>query len=106
MRHFSSRVGVQRLGPNQCRLEMSLLMQPSIYIPFGVRHMVGGQVRTRRRQQQQQQQQGCGVGGPGLNSPPPFSAGASACLTVLTTAGILPSWHAGQGLLMLLLWLM
>ena len=47
MRHFSSRVGVQRLGPNQCRLEMSLLMQPSIYIPFGVRHMVGGQVRTR-----------------------------------------------------------
>jgi hypothetical protein len=48
MRHFSSSVGVQRLGPNQCRLEMSLLMQPSIYIPFGVRHMVGGQVRTCR----------------------------------------------------------
>lgn len=48
MRHFSSSVGVQRLGPNQCRLEMSLLMQPSIYIPFGVRHMVGGQVRTSR----------------------------------------------------------
>jgi hypothetical protein len=46
MRHFSSRVGVQRLGPNQCRLEMSLLMQPSIYVPFGVRHMVSGQVRT------------------------------------------------------------
>jgi hypothetical protein len=45
MRHFSSRVGVQRLGPNQCRLEMSLLMQPSIYVPFGVRHMIGGQVR-------------------------------------------------------------
>jgi hypothetical protein len=46
MRHFSSSVGVQRLGPNQCRLEMSLLMQPSIYVPFGVRHMVSGQVRT------------------------------------------------------------
>lgn len=46
MRHFSSMVGVQRLGPNQCRLEMSLMMQPSIYVPFGVRHMVSGQVRT------------------------------------------------------------
>jgi hypothetical protein len=46
MRHFSSRVGVQRLGPNHCRLEMSLLMQPSIYVPFGVRHMVSGQVST------------------------------------------------------------
>lgn len=48
MRHFSSRVGVQRLGPNQCRLEMSLLMQPSIYVPFGVRHMVSGQVGSAR----------------------------------------------------------
>jgi ribosome-associated toxin RatA of RatAB toxin-antitoxin module len=47
MRHFSSSVGVQRLGPNQCRLEMSLLMQPSIYVPFGVRHMVSGQVRKQ-----------------------------------------------------------
>jgi hypothetical protein len=47
MRRFSSYVGVQRLGPNQCRLEMSLLMQPNIYVPFGVRHMIGGQVRRR-----------------------------------------------------------
>lgn len=47
MRRFSSRVGVQRLGPNQCRLEMSLLMQPNVYIPFGVRHMVGCQVRKQ-----------------------------------------------------------
>lgn len=49
MRHFSSSVGVQRLGPNHCRLEMSLMMQPSIYVPFGVRHMVSGQVSSNSR---------------------------------------------------------
>ena len=47
MRRFSSTVGVQRLGPNSCRLEMSLFMQPNICVPFGVRHIVGGQVRKQ-----------------------------------------------------------
>eukprot|EP00775_Hariotina_reticulata_P006206 gene6206-6442_t len=43
MRHFSSSVGVQQLGPNSCRLEMQMYMQPSICVPFGIRHIVGGQ---------------------------------------------------------------
>lgn len=47
MRHFSSWVGVQPLGPRGCRLEMSLLMAPAIYVPGPVRHMVGGQVRKQ-----------------------------------------------------------
>jgi hypothetical protein len=44
MRHFSSNVGVQQLGPNSCRLEMQMFMQPSIGVPLGFRHIVGGQV--------------------------------------------------------------
>lgn len=45
MRRFSSSVGVSPTGPGSCRLEMSLFMQPSICVPFGIRSMVGGQVR-------------------------------------------------------------
>jgi hypothetical protein len=45
MRRFSSHVGVTRTGPSACCLEMTLLMQPNICVPLGVRHLVGGQVR-------------------------------------------------------------
>jgi len=55
MRHFSSNVGVQQLGPNQlwdwtgvCRM----FMQPSMCVPFGIRHIVGGQVGGLYRQKQ------------------------------------------------------
>eukprot|EP00879_Flechtneria_rotunda_P007270 GHRR01007627.1.p1 GENE.GHRR01007627.1~~GHRR01007627.1.p1 ORF type:complete len:145 (+),score=28.97 GHRR01007627.1:687-1121(+) len=47
MRRFSSSVGIQSLGPQSCKLEMSMFMQPSIYVPFGIRHMVGSQVRRQ-----------------------------------------------------------
>lgn len=45
MRRFHSNVGVQQLGPKSCKLTMDLYIQPSIYVPFGIRHMVGHQVR-------------------------------------------------------------
>ena len=46
MRRFSSSVGVEPVGSGKCRLEMSLFMQPMIFVPFGIRGMVGGQVRV------------------------------------------------------------
>jgi hypothetical protein len=45
MRRFSSSVGVTRTGPGACRLTMDLYMQPNVPVPFGIRHMVGHQVR-------------------------------------------------------------
>lgn len=76
MRRFRSRVGVRPKAPGVCELEMEMFMQPNIYVPFGIRHMVGGQVRRQLKgvlsslrtkfeereqqrctQQQQQQQQ-------------------------------------------------
>jgi hypothetical protein len=47
MRRFSSNVGVQPVGNGKCKLEMSLYMQPMIFVPFGIRHMVGSQVRRQ-----------------------------------------------------------
>ncbi|KAF8070913.1 hypothetical protein HT031_000994 [Scenedesmus sp. PABB004] len=47
MRSFTSSVGVRRLGRGRCRLEMSLYMKPSLFVPPGIRHMVGGQVRRQ-----------------------------------------------------------
>lgn len=44
MRRFSSNVGVEPVGSGKCRLEMSLFMQPMIFVPFGIRGMVGSQV--------------------------------------------------------------
>jgi hypothetical protein len=44
MRRFSSSVGVTRIGPGACRLTMDLYMQPTVPVPFGIRHMVGHQV--------------------------------------------------------------
>jgi hypothetical protein len=46
MRRFSSSVGVTRTGPGACRLTMDLYMQPNVPVPFGIRHMVGHQVRA------------------------------------------------------------
>jgi hypothetical protein len=46
MRRFSSSVGVTRTGPGACRLTMDLYMQPTVPVPFGIRHMVGHQVST------------------------------------------------------------
>lgn len=46
MRRFSSNVGVKPVGNGKCRLEMDLYMQPMIFVPFGIRHMVGSQVRA------------------------------------------------------------
>jgi len=42
-------VGVRDKGEGVCELEMEMFMQPSIYVPFGIRSMVGGQVRRQLR---------------------------------------------------------
>lgn len=47
MKRFSSRMTVQELGPDSALLEMQLFMLPSIYVPFGIRSLVGGQVRRQ-----------------------------------------------------------
>lgn len=47
VRRFSSCVGVHATGRARCRLEMQMLMQPGVAVPWGVRHMVGGQVRRQ-----------------------------------------------------------
>ncbi|WIA11540.1 hypothetical protein OEZ85_011650 [Tetradesmus obliquus] len=47
MRRFSSSVGVTRTGPGACRLTMDLYMQPAVPVPFGIRAMVGHQVRRQ-----------------------------------------------------------
>lgn len=57
MRRFSSSVGVTRTGPGACRLTMDLYMQPAVPVPFGIRAMVGHQVRGR-----EVQRQGCYMG--------------------------------------------
>jgi hypothetical protein len=49
MRNFRSRVGVRDKAPGVCELEMEMFVAPSIYVPFGIRHMVGGQVRRQLR---------------------------------------------------------
>ncbi|GBF92442.1 hypothetical protein Rsub_04546 [Raphidocelis subcapitata] len=49
MRAFRSRVGVRETAPGVCELEMEMFMQPAIFVPFGIRHMVGGQVRRQLR---------------------------------------------------------
>ncbi|KAI8470768.1 MAG: hypothetical protein J3K34DRAFT_249615 [Monoraphidium minutum] len=49
MRKFRSRVGVREKAPGVCELEMEMFMQPAIFVPFGIRHMVGGQVRRQLR---------------------------------------------------------
>ncbi|KIZ02432.1 hypothetical protein MNEG_5524 [Monoraphidium neglectum] len=70
MRNFRSRVGVRQKAPGKCELEMEMFVQPNIFVPFGIRGMVGGQVRRQlrgvlsalqekceRRSEEQQQQQ-------------------------------------------------
>jgi hypothetical protein len=47
MKRFSSRMTVSELTANSSSLEMQLFMLPSIYVPFGVRSLVGGQVRRQ-----------------------------------------------------------
>eukprot|EP00877_Chromochloris_zofingiensis_P008664 jgi/Chrzof1/4050/Cz13g18150.t1 len=49
IKRFHSHVVVKPAGPNRCQLEMSMFMQPNIFVPFGIRHLVGGQVRRQLR---------------------------------------------------------
>lgn len=47
MKRFSSRMTVSELSPSSASLEMQMFMLPSIYVPFPVRPLVGGQVRRQ-----------------------------------------------------------
>jgi hypothetical protein len=40
---------VREKSPGVCELEMEMFMAPAIYVPFGIRQMVGGQVRRQLR---------------------------------------------------------
>jgi hypothetical protein len=40
---------VRETAPGVCELEMEMFMAPAIYVPFGIRQMVGGQVRRQLR---------------------------------------------------------
>lgn len=68
MRRFSSCMSVKPLGPDSCRMEMHMLMQPSIPVPMGIKSLVGAQVGIGLRAglRAQGRVEGAGVGHAGV----------------------------------------